>query len=128
MKNFRKNSLIFIIVATLGMLILLIIRFNSRITEMRQLDLEAEKVKVEVTMLRQTQMVLQTQIAYATSDAAVEAWAYEEAKMKREGDQLVVPLSPEKSTPLPSKVEIAIVEPVENWQVWQALFFEETLP
>ena len=128
MKKFSRNGLIFIIAAGIGVLILLIFSFNSRITEMRQLEIEAEQVGAQVTILKQTHSVLETQIAYATSDAAVEAWAYEEAKMKRDGDYLIVPLSPGKSTPIPGREQISTSIAVENWQVWKALFFDETLP
>lgn len=111
----------------LAILALLVIGFNNRMAEQRQLVAQAEKVHVELEALRQTDAYLDAQLAYANSDAAVEEWAYEEAHWIRPGDQPIVPISPSESTPIPPPV--ATPEPVEyaNWQVWWALFFDDDI-
>lgn len=104
---------------------LLVIVFNSRMAEQRELAAEAERLAGEIAVLRVTEVFLDAQIAYATSDAAVEAWAYEEARWVREGDQPVVPISPESGTPVAPVTPTP--EPVvyAPWQIWWALFFGE---
>ncbi len=95
---------------------------------LRELEEEAKEVSTEVENLERTYTVLEARIAYATSQAAVEEWAYEEARMIREGDHLIVPISPEESTPVPSVPVESEKTSLENWQIWKALFFDQRLP
>lgn len=127
MKNLNKNSRYFIMIVGVGILVLLVLGFNNRIATLRRLEDDAEKVGTQVALLEGTEVVLVTQIAYATSDAAVEAWAYEEARMIREGDHPVAPISPHESTPEPSLIVVPAPQTIENWQVWKALFFDQSL-
>ncbi len=108
----------------LAVLAFLVIVFNNRMAEQRQLVTRAEEIRTELEGLRQTEAHLDAQIAYATSDAAVEEWAYEEARWVREGDQPVVPVSPSESTPIAPQAESTEVVVYANWQVWWALFFD----
>jgi len=107
---------------------MLILGFNNRIATLRRLKKEAGVVSTQVGNLEITQASLETQIAYATSEAAVEEWAYQEARMIREGDHPIAPISPNEATPTPSFVVISTPEPAEKWQVWRALFFDRSLP
>lgn len=128
MKRLSKNSRYFIIVVGAGLLILLAVGLKNRVTVLRQLREEAEVVDAEVASLEATRAVLQTEIAYATSVPAVEEWAYTEARLKKDGDTLIVPISPHDSTPTPSVAEEMDAEPMENWEAWRALFFDPLLP
>ena len=112
------------IVAGLAILTFLVIIFNNRMAEQRQLVTQSEKISAELDALRQTEANLDEQIAYATSDAAVEEWAYQEARWVRDGDQPVVPLSPSESTPIAPQAEAVEVVVYANWQVWWVLFFD----
>ena len=103
---------------------MLVLGFNNRIAILRSLTEEAKIVSSQVAVLEVTKASLETQISYATSEAAVEEWAYGEARMIREGDQLIAPIAPSEGTPTPSFLTISTPEPVEYWQVWQALFFD----
>jgi hypothetical protein len=128
MKNLGRNSRYFIFIVGIGILVLLILGFNNRLAMLRRLEEEAEVVSTVVGELERTHTHLETEIAYATSAAAVEEWAYEEARMIREGDQLVAPISPQESTPVPSLPAEPEVQALENWEVWRALFFDQRLP
>ena len=128
MKRLSRNSRYFILIVGVGILVLLVLGFNNRLAMLRRLEEEANEVGTEVDRLERTHEVLETQIAYATSAAAVEEWAYEEARMIREGDHLIVPISPHESTPEPSLLEMTEVQSLENWQIWKALFFDSSLP
>ena len=90
-----------------GILVLLVLGFNNRIATLRRLEDEAEDVSAQVALLEGTDAVLVTQIAFATSDDAVEEWAYEESRMIREGDHPVAPISPHDATPEPATIVLA---------------------
>jgi hypothetical protein len=113
-----------LIVIGLVVLTLLVMDFNNRMAEQRRLSDKREDVAVEATDLRHTQVYLETQIAYATSEAAVREWAYEEGHMVREGENLVIPLEYPGFTPKVTIIPTATPEPETNFQIWLSLFLE----
>ena len=113
-----------LIVIGLVVLTLLVMDFNNRMAEQRRLSDKREDVVIEATELRQTQVFLETQIAYASSDAAVQEWAYEEGHMVREGENLVIPLEYPGFTPEVTVIPTATPEPETNFQIWLSLFLE----
>jgi hypothetical protein len=106
-------------------LTLLIMDFNNRMAELRRLNTEKEQVAGQVTSLVETQYALQTQVAYATSEAAVYRWAYEYRRLTRPGEQLVVPIQPAGSTPIVTPVPTSTPEVIRNWQVWLSLLMDQ---
>ena len=113
-----------LMVIGLVVLTLLVMDFNNRMAEQRRLSDKREDVVIEATDLRQTQVFLETQIAYASSDAAVQEWAYEEGHMVREGENLVIPLEYPGFTPEVTVIPTATPEPETNFQIWLSLFLE----
>ena len=113
-----------LLVIGLIVLTLLIMDFNNRMAELRRLSDKREDVAVDATSLRHTQVYLETQIAYATSEAAVDEWAYEEGHMVREGENLVIPLEYPGFTPEVTVIPTIIPEPETNFQIWLSLFLE----
>ena len=113
-----------LLVIGLVVLTLLVMDFNNRMAELRRLSDKREDVAVEATGLMQTQVHLETQIAYATSEAAVVEWAYEEGHMVREGENLVIPLAYPGFTPEVTVIPTATPEPESNLQIWFSLFLE----
>jgi hypothetical protein len=107
--------------AVLGFLVII---FNNRMAEQRQLAAQAEEISANLENLRQTDAYLDVQITYAASDAAVEEWAYQEARWAREGDHPIVPVSPSDSTPVPPPVEVVEPTVYRSWQIWWVLFFD----
>jgi hypothetical protein len=122
MEQGRKSVLILIIFA---ILVLLAMDFNNRMAELRRLTAEREVVSARVTSLVQTQASLETQVAYATSDAAVYYWAYNFQHLGREGDVLVVPIQGEATTPEPTPTPAVTPEVIQNWQVWLTLLVDQ---
>jgi hypothetical protein len=122
-KKFQTRT-VFIVIAFV-VFIILILDLNNRLGELFRLSSLEQTAQVEVNILEQTKQALQTQIAYATSDLAVEDWAYEEGRMAREGDQLVIPLPPVDYTPEPFFQATPTPQKVESWQIWWALIFGE---
>ena len=49
--------------------------------------------------LKSTQVALETQIAFAKSDKAVEEWARTYERMAKPGDEIIVPLPEKEVTP-----------------------------
>ncbi len=114
-----------LIVLGFAVLVLLVMDFNSRMAELRRLTAEKEDVSARVTSLVATQVSLQTQVAYATSDAAVYYWAYNFQHMGKEGDVLVVPIQPKGNQPQPTPTPAVTPEVIQNWQVWLSLFVDQ---
>jgi hypothetical protein len=107
----------------LGVLLILVMDFNSRMDELTRLQNEAETVRAQATNIMITQVNLQTQVAYATSDLAVEQWAREQARMAQPGDNVVVPLPVPGATPMPTPMPEAPIEETTKWDVWMELIF-----
>ena len=122
MKKFLTDKRFIIIIAVL-VLVLLLMNFNQRMVLLSKLRSQEKQLEQEKAELVGTQYALQTQIAYANSDEAVEEWAREEGGMIQDGDVPIVLVAPDgyvqpTSTPLPM-----IEDEVEPWEIWWELFF-----
>ncbi len=109
-------------------LAILVMDFNNRMSALRRLSTRKEGVLAQLEGQIQTQDSLQTQIAYATSDASVIEWAYEEGSMVRPGDVPVVPLAQVAGTPVPTPTPVVVLTPIANWQFWLWLFVDANEP
>lgn len=103
--------------------ILILGDLNRRMSDAQRLERDAVTLGTEVASLAADQSRLQTQVAGATSEPQVEAWARTQERMIRDGEHLVIPLpatgelstvppSPTPEGPLPSR-----------WDIWWALLF-----
>jgi hypothetical protein len=118
-------SQILIIVGVVAGL-LIVLDFNQRLTAAQRLRVAADQVASQVAQLEREQAALQTQVAYATTDAAVIAWAHESGKLVQSGEVLVVPIIP---TPLPTPAPTPAVSPPPppTWLLWWNVFFDASL-
>lgn len=109
------------------LILVVVVDFSQRLAEsQRQVD-AASRAQTEVAQLERERAVLQTQVAYATTDAAVIAWAHEHGKMVQPGEVLVVPMIPTAAaTPVPAPIAPPPAPP--NWQLWWALFLGPRVP
>ncbi len=123
MKRIRLNDKRILMIGAIVLLIIMMMDFNTRMSELQRLSNERSQLVGRVTELASTEQSIRTQIAYATSDAAVEAWARQEAHMVKPGDVLVVPEAPKDATPVPQVAVAPTPRAVSNWEVWYALFF-----
>jgi hypothetical protein len=111
-----------LIVFGLFMATVLLVDFNHRMEVLDRLTAQLNTVSADATAVIQTQTALAGHVAYATSDAAVEEWAYGN-KMVRPGEHPVVVVpdpnntSPSEPTPVPQ------MEQTPNWRIWWELFF-----
>ncbi len=124
MKRLRFSWRYALIIAGAVLVTYLVMDFNSRMADLQRLSSRRDEVAVQATQKVSTQVALQTQIAYATSEAAVAEWAYQEGQMIRPGDVAIVPMPAAASTS--QAVPLAPVERVrvDNWQVWLWLFVD----
>ena len=106
-------------------LILIMVELNSRLEELNRLNDQLDQVRIAATHSVQTQVALQTQLAYAGSTQAVEEWARTEGHYMQEGDQPVVPIGQPGSNPIVIATATPIPTPMQNWQVWWGLFFSK---
>jgi hypothetical protein len=111
--------------AGIFVLFLMIVEFNTRLEELNRLNDQRDEMRARATQAAQTQIDLQTQVAYAGSTAAVEEWARTEGHYIREGDQPVVPIGQPGSDPVIVATPTVIPTPLQNWEIWRALFFDE---
>ncbi len=119
--NFRRVA----IFLGIFILILVVIEFNSRLEELNRLNDQRNEVRTAATQAIQTQMVLQTHVAYAGSTAAVDEWARTEGHYVLEGDQPVIPIVQPGSEPVIIDTPIPLPTPMQNWEVWWSLFFDK---
>jgi hypothetical protein len=119
MKSKWRNILI---ILGLFIAVVLLIDFNRRMEELGRLTTKLESVRAEGTAIMQTQAALVTQVAYATSDNAVEQWAYEN-KWVRVGEHPVVLVPAGSVTATPEPQVVTPTESLPNWRIWWELFF-----
>src|SRR4030042_5298981 len=125
MKNLGRGWRPVGMVVGFAVLVLLVIDFNNRMAELRHLTAEKEDVSARVTSLVETEVSLETQVAYAPSEAAVYYWAYNFEHLGKEGDVLVVPIQADGNLPQPTPTPIVTPEVIQNWQVGMALLFDQ---
>jgi cell division protein FtsB len=115
-------SRLWIVLAAVGG-ILLLGDLNRRMADARRLERDAAVLQTETTALETQHAELGDDLAGAGSDAQVEEWARNQARMVRDGEKLVIPLpaagvvtpTPQAAPPRPGLPG--------SLQVWWALLF-----
>jgi cell division protein FtsB len=122
-KKILTDKRFYVIIAVL-VLVLLLMNFNQRMVLLSKLRGQEKVLVEEYANLQATQSALETQIAYANSDAAVEEWAREEGHMVQSGDVPIVLLPGSSVSLQPTSVPTPeVVDRVEQWEIWWELFF-----
>lgn len=133
-RQLSSTQVMFAVILTIGLM--LAIQFSSRIEADQDLDQIKNTILDEIELLQQEHKELTEQLAFVDSDAYVENWAHEEARMVREGEVLVIPkpiadvaLQTASSTEevVPILVDTELPEP-QTWELWWALFFDQPPP
>ena len=106
-------------------LVFLVLEFNRRLDELNMLNEQSKLVQAQGTQAMRTQLALETQLAYAGSDAAVEEWARTDGHYIQDGDLPVVPMGQPGSPPIVVSTPTPVPTPPANWEVWWDLFFDE---
>ena len=123
MKKYSYDKKQITIIVLVIIFFFMLLGLNSRLSELFRLTDQQTIMQTKVASLKNTDIALNTQIAIATSDLAVEAWARDQGHMAQPGDKVIVPLPPSNVTQdfLYPKTETPT--PIENWQIWWDLFF-----
>jgi len=111
-----------LIIFGLLLAVVFLMDFNRRMEELNRLTAQLNAVRAEATAVIATQTALAGQVAYATSDSAVEEWAYEN-RMVRPGEHPVVIVPEANVTPTSEPALVPQVVEVPNWRIWWELFF-----
>lgn len=113
-----------IVFAGIFILILFVIEFNTRLEELNRLNEQRDEMRALATQAVQTQIALQTQVAYAASTDAVEEWARADGHYIQEGDRPVIPVELPGSAPIIVNTPVPVPTPMQNWEIWWTLFFD----
>ena len=105
------------------MVVILLMDFSRRMEELDGLTEQLASVQAEATAVWQTQVSLFTQVAFSSSDEAVERWAYEDGKWVRPGEKLVEIVSEESATPVSNDALPSSPTEQPKWRIWWELFF-----
>ena len=113
------------VAVAIGILVLvfIVLEFNRRLEELNMLNDQSKLVQMQATQAVQTQLALQTKVAYAGSDAAVEEWARTDGHYIQDGDLPVVPLAAPGAAPIEASTPTPVPTQPANWEVWWNLFF-----
>ena len=106
-------------------LVFIVLEFNRRLEELNMLNRQNQLVQTQATQAIQTQFALETRVAYAGSEAAVEEWARTDGHYVQDGDLPVVPVGEAGAAPVEASTPTPVPTPLPNWEVWWDLFFGE---
>ena len=111
----------FFFVLLFAVVIVFLMDFNVRLMELSRKTEQRDEILKDVYQLELTAQTLRTQIAYATSEVAVEEWAREQGHMVHPGDIPIVPLPADQLDMTPTPLATPTNVQVSNWEVWQLL-------
>lgn len=122
-KIFKDKRVIVVVVAIV--LVMLLLNFNQRMVLLSRLRDQEKDLTQKYAQLEATRDTLKTELAYANSDEAVEAWARQEGGMIQQGDIPIVLLPASNAVPTSVPTPESIIDEIEKWEIWQELFFGE---
>jgi hypothetical protein len=111
-----------LIAAGLFLMVIFLVDFNRRMEELDRMNAQLSAVRAEATSVMQTQESLLTQVAYASSDESVEAWAYDN-KWVRVGEHPIGLVPGTETTATPAPASSSQAQDIPNWRIWWELFF-----
>ena len=121
----QKNVWIKRIIAVVGLiaLLFLVLDFNTRMAELTRLTAQFENETRVLQDYSSEKEHLATEIAYASSDGAIEKWAREQGRYSKPGDYPIIPLADpdfedELFAPTLSESETKSI-----WELWNQWLF-----
>lgn len=125
MLNIPINVRRVLVMISILALVFIVLEFNRRLEELTMLNKQNQLIQTQATQAIQTQAALQTRVAYASSDAAVEEWARMDGHYIQDGDLPVVPVGESGAAPMEVTTPTPVPTQFANWEVWWNLFFGE---
>jgi hypothetical protein len=123
--NIWRNKRQFLLGLAVITLLFLLLDLNNRVGELYTLTRQRDLMRTNVNILQSTENALRKQLAYATSESAVEEWARQDNSYSQPGDKVIIPLAQPGFTPIPTIQPTPTTVILENWQVWSLLFLGE---
>ncbi|RPJ25018.1 MAG: hypothetical protein EHM33_15905 [Chloroflexi bacterium] len=123
MLNIPINVRRVLVMMSILALVFIVLEFNRRLEELNLLTRQNQFIQTQATQAIQTQLALQTRVAYAGSDAAVEEWARIDGHYIQDGDLPIVPVGQAGDAPVEASTPTPVPTPLANWEVWWNLFF-----
>ena len=120
MPKLKRIKRQWVYIVLLLILFIMVLGLNSRLSEYFRLSSQKDEMDERIIGLKP----LETQIAYADSDKAVEEWARTYERKVLPGDQVIIPLPLGNITPEVNYLATPNPADLENWQIWWGLFFE----
>ena len=120
-KIIKRHFYIFVLIL---IAVYLVIDLNTRLSTLTFLENQEATLMTDVTNLQSTLDTVNDRIDYAKSDTAVEEWARQQGLMRKEDDQVIIPLPGEYNTPTPTPYPVVEVTPAPNWMIWKSLIFD----
>jgi cell division protein FtsB len=111
------------VLITIGVVLALVMNFNTRLEELSRLQNEVATVRIQATSVFITQQALETQVALATSPAAAEEFARDQAHMAQPGDQVFVVIPAPGATAPAINTPAPVDNKLTKWDVWMELIF-----
>ena len=96
---------------------------NQRMADARHLEQEAVLLEDELQELEEDIARLEREIEIANTEKFIERWAHEEAKWVRQGETLVILVSPESEDPIMGPPQEPDESVQSNMDVWLKLLF-----
>ena len=121
-KQFNWTDRRFLLVVVIAALVFLMMDFNNRMVNMLQLDHQEKALSTQVSALKATKSQIEADLAYATSDKALEQWARESGHLINEGDRPIVVIPPANQIITPSPSPQTKTLTLDRWQIWKELF------
>jgi len=118
----HKNQKV-ISILLIALFFFMLLGLNDRLSEYFRLSSQRDQIATEVYALQNTEIALRTQIAYASSENAVEDWARGDAHMALPGDVVIVPISPSEQSSIVFSTPTPVPSGAENWQIWKSFLF-----
>ena len=112
-----------ILVVSLVVTAFLVMDFNNRSANLNMLTAEHAVVAQKLEQVEGTKAALEAQIAYATSEAAVQEWAYQN-HMVQPGDHPVVAVGGSEATATPIPSPTPVQTEMSNPDRWLLLFVD----
>lgn len=125
LKQIKWTDRRFILVVVIVILVFLMMDFNNRMVRMLELEQQESQLSTKVAALEQTKVKVEAEIAYATSDRALEEWAREKERLINEGDYPIIIIPPSDQVITPTPVPTQEVPQLSRFQIWKELFFGE---
>jgi cell division protein FtsB len=123
--NFWQNKRQFLLGVAVIFLLLLLLDLNNRVGELYTLTRQRNQMRTQVHNLKSTEKAIRKQIAYATSESAVEEWARQDNSLSQPGDMVIIPLPQPGFTPVPTLQPTPTQIVLDKWQIWSLLFLGE---